>query len=94
MVTRHSMNNEQVESHDNLYYGASTFHDPETLLDDCEGAIVLIDKMGLYALTEIVMDPKSFTNLVSLFSIQNMQISSSMAQKRILKKITDTLTRK
>ena len=54
--------------------------------------------MGLYGLTEAVMDTESFKNLFYLFLCPKLSseyvLAASMAQRRILNKIINTLTRK
>ena len=52
--------------------------------------------MGLYALTEIVIDDKSFSDLLMLFLCSKMGPESVTAavfgQRKIIKKIIETLT--
>ena len=54
--------------------------------------------MGLYGLTEAVMDTESFKNLFYLFVCPKVSpeyvLPASLAQRRILNKIINTLTRK
>ena len=65
---------------------------------DCTQAVITLDQMGLYGLTETVMDTESFKNLFYLFLCPKLSpeyvLPASMAQRRILDKIINTLTRK
>ena len=67
-------------------------------VSDCTQAVLTLDQMGLYGLTEAVMDTESFKNLFYLFLCPKLSpeyvLPASMAQRRILDKIINTLTRK
>ena len=63
---------------------------------DCTQAVIVLDQIGLYAMTEAVIDTNNYKNLLHLFLCVKLgpydMANASMGQRRILNKIVNTLT--